>query len=130
MAHMDENVMAAVAAALSENPVASVDELFEMARKVSPAIGELSKRQFHARYPLQIKRKLNPRKRRKRRQVKAAGAKGARSGGDAARRDAVRSALMKFASDVAGAEERKDLVNVVANVDQYVDEVLKATGRK
>ena len=130
MAHMDEKVMAAVAVALSGNPTASVDELFEMARKVNPAIGELSKRQFHARYPLQIKRKLNPRKRRKRRQVKAAGGSGSGSGGSVARRDAVRSAFLKFASDVAGADERKDLVRVVANVDQYVDEVLQAIGRK
>ncbi len=130
MAHMDENVMAAVAVALSENPAASVDELFEMARQVNPTIGELSKRQFHARYPLQIKRKLNPRKRRKRRQVKVAGGSGSGSGGSVARRDAVRSAFLKFASDVAGADERKDLVRVVANVDQYVDEVLQAVGRK
>ncbi len=130
MAHMDEKVMAAVAAALGKNPSASVDELFEMARGVNPTIGELSKRQFHARYPLQIKRKLNPRKRRKRRSPKAASGTGRRSGGSIARRDAVRSALLRFASDVAGAEERKDLVRVVANVDRYVDQVLEATGRK
>ena len=130
MAHMDDKVMAAVAAALSENPSASVDELFEIARGVNPAMGELSKRQFHARYPLQIKRKLNPGRRRKRRQAKSGGGPGVRSGGAAARRDAVRSAFLRFASDLAGAEERKDLVRVVAGVDQYVDEVLEATGRK
>jgi len=47
MAHVDKKVMSAVEAALRENPSASVDELFEMARGIDPGTGELSKRQFH-----------------------------------------------------------------------------------
>ena len=130
MAHVDEKVMSAVEAALKETPAASVDELFEIARGINPGMVELSKRQFHARYPLQVKRKMNPGKRRKRRRVQATakgGGAGRRADGS---REAVRSTLLKFATELAGAEERKDVVRVVANVDRYVDEVLKATGRK
>jgi hypothetical protein len=43
-------------------------------------------------------------------------------------REAVRASFLKFASDLAAADARKDLVRVVAGVDRYVDEVLKATG--
>ena len=130
MAHVDERVMTAVEAALKETPSASVDELFEIACGINPDIAELSKRQFHARYPLQVKRRMNPGKRRKRRHVQA------RAKGDAmARRadesrEAVRSTFLKFATALAGAEARKDVVQVVADVDSYVDEVMKATGKK
>ena len=130
MAHVDDKVMSAVEAALRDDPAASVDELFEIARGINPEMGELSKRQFHARYPLQVKRKMNPGKRRKRRRVKTATQGGAKKRGAGASREAVRSAFLKFATELAGAEERKDVVRVVANVDSYVDEVLEATGKK
>ena len=38
----------------------------------------------------------------------------------------MRAALFKFATDLSAAEERKDLVRVLAQVDDYVDDVLKA----
>jgi hypothetical protein len=38
--------------------------------------------------------------------------------------------LLRFASDLAGADDRKDVVRVVASVDRYADEVLKITGAK
>ena len=43
-------------------------------------------------------------------------------------RDSVRGIFLKFASDLAAAEARKDVVKVVAGVDRYVDDVLKAAG--
>ena len=130
MAHVDEQVMSAVEAALKENPSANVDELFEIARGINATMGELSKRQFHARYPLQIKRKMNPGKRRGRRRAKTAAQGGAKRRGASGSREAVRSTFLKFATELAGAEERKDVVRVVANVDRYVDEVMEATGKK
>jgi hypothetical protein len=36
---------------------------------------------------------------------------------------------MQLAIDIAGAEERKDLVRVLANMDRYVDQVLKGASR-
>ncbi len=52
----DAEVMSWVDAELKSNPQVSVDELLAGALKLNPAIAELSKRQFHARYPLQVKR--------------------------------------------------------------------------
>ena len=43
-------------------------------------------------------------------------------------REAVRAQFLKFASDITAAETRRDLVRVLANVDKYVDAVVKATG--
>ncbi len=37
----------------------------------------------------------------------------------------VRQVFLQFATDIAAAEERKDLVKVLAGVDQYVDQVLE-----
>ncbi len=127
MAQSDEGVLAAVEAALKKNASATVDELMEVAKKVSPAVAKLSKRQFHARYPLQIKRRMSPTKATRRRAPQAAARKRGGKGVDG--REAVRAAFLRFASDLAGAEDRKEVVHVVANVDKYVDEVLKASGR-
>ena len=128
MADIDSKVLAAVESALKDNPSATVDELFELAQKVNESIADLSKRQFHARYPLQVKRKLSPPKARKARRSRSAAKKGS-GGADAnGAREAVRASFLKFAADLAGAEARKDVVRVVAGVDRYVDEVLKATG--
>jgi len=128
VSNSEDNVMAAVANALRENPAASVAELFELAKGVSPAVAELSTRQFHARYPLQIKRKLAPpRKRgpgRKKTGLRREPAKPA----DTGVREAVRTSILKFAQDLAAAEARKDVVKVVAGVDRYVDEILRVTG--
>ncbi len=42
-------------------------------------------------------------------------------------RDLVRQLFLQFATDITAAEERKDLVRVLAGVDQYVDQVFTAT---
>jgi len=118
----------AVEVALKDNPKATVDELFEIAQGVNKAVAELSKRQFHARYPLQVKRKLSPRRPRRPRKPKAGARRARKAPANGPVRDAVRAIFLKFASDLAAADARKDLVRVVAGVDRYVDEVLKATG--
>jgi hypothetical protein len=129
VANADEKVLATVEAALKKNPDASVDELFDLAKGVNSAIGKLSKRQFHARYPLQIKRRMRPPSRRGKPRAKVAGRRtGPRASANGSTRDSVRSAFLRFATDLAAAEARKDVVKVVAGVDRYVDEVLKATG--
>lgn len=128
MSNTDDKVFAAVEAALKKNPAASVDELFDLAKGMSAAVGKLTKRQFHARYPLQVKRRMSPSRAGKKPRAKAAKRGGRRaqpSNGSA--REAVRATFLKFASDLAGAEARKDVVKVVASVDRYVDDVLKLT---
>jgi hypothetical protein len=42
-------------------------------------------------------------------------------------REKVRSVLLGFASDLAAAEQRTDLVKLLAGVDRYVDKVIKAS---
>lgn len=127
MSDIDQKVLSAVEAELKKNPEATVDELFAIARGVNSAVASLTKRQFHARYPLQVKRKMSPPRPRRPRQAKP-GAKRARRPVDGSVREAVRASFLRFASDLAAADARKDLVRVVAGVDRYVDEVLKATG--
>ena len=115
---------------LKKNPKIQLEDLFERTKKFKSSIGRLSKRQFNSRYPLQVKRRRAlaakarvggkraatpspPRRPRKPR---------ARSGEP---RDRVRQVFLQFATDIAAAEERKDLVRVLAGVDVYVDQVMK-----
>ncbi|MEQ9569134.1 MAG: hypothetical protein RLN75_03000 [Longimicrobiales bacterium] len=57
MANVDEKVMAQVERELEKNPDLGSSDLFEKMKAKYPSIGELSVRQFHARYPLQVKRR-------------------------------------------------------------------------
>lgn len=108
-----DRVMEMVEEVLRENPDVSNDELQERASEIAPRIGELSPRSFNARYPLQVKRKLS------------------REGEE---RDAsheqdlrakIRSTLLDFAKDVVGAEDRGAAIDVLRDVDQYIDRVME-----
>lgn len=127
----EDKVMRLVEELLQKNPDMALDQLYEQARKVSSKIGELNLRQFNARYPLQIKL----------RQARAAAASAAagssrRPRSDSPRRrrartgnrDRVREILLGFAVSLAGAEEKGELVRVLAGVDEVVDRVIKAAG--
>lgn len=110
---------------LKKNPAVSNQELFAKAKEIDPAVGELSLRQFHAKYPLQVKRKLAPksgtRRRSRRRRAKELN------------REAIRESLLKFARDVSAAEGKAETIEVLANVDKYVSELADALdggGRK
>lgn len=152
MAKTDEKVQAVVEEELKKNPGATLDELFERAKEASPSVTKLTRRQFNARYPLQIKRRLGikggggggPRAPRARRAAKKEPARkrparprGARKTATApapaaeaaptADREAIRAAFLRFATDVVGAADApKQLVKVLAGVDGYVDQVAKA----
>jgi hypothetical protein len=41
----------------------------------------------------------------------------------------VRQVFLDFATDLAAAEDRKDLVKVLAAVDAYVDQVVKSLAK-
>jgi hypothetical protein len=127
---VDEKVMKFVEDTLKKNPKIQLEELFQRTKKFKPSIGRLSKRQFNARYPLQVKRRralaargkgsgrkkpATPRRRTQRRIPTL----------PAEPRDRVRQVFLQFATDIAAAEERKDLVRVLADVDSYVDLVMK-----
>jgi hypothetical protein len=137
MAKADEKVMAWVEAELAKNPDAPSGVLFEAAKEKFPSIASLSIRQFHARYPLQVKRKASASKPRKR--TRDAGRRGATTGRAGTRdrrsktpppdaREAVRAVLMRFATELASADAKADVVKVLARTDRYVDDVLSAAG--
>jgi flagellar motor protein MotB len=163
----------------------SSSDLFEKAKAVFPAVDKLTIRQFHARYPLQIKRRIAmegtgagkkssggkksataraggrkaaakkaPAKAAKKAPAKAAkkatskaakkatkkaatkraatkkaATKRTRSAAVSAPtegRDQVRQVLLQFAGDLSAADERKDVVKVLAGIDGYVNDVMRA----
>ncbi len=55
---MNEHVMEFIISELTKDPRVSNATLFEGAKLIDKTIGELNPRQFHAKYPLQIKRRL------------------------------------------------------------------------
>lgn len=112
----NERVMEMVEEALREDPDVSNDELQERASEIDPRIGELSPRSFNARYPLQVKRRLAGEQQEEEKPTGDAGADELRS--------AVRETLLDFAKDVAGAEDRVAVIDVLTNVDEYVDRVM------
>lgn len=128
---------------LVEHPDIDNAALFEKAQRVDPpAMEGVDRRQFNARYPLQIKRReMGPRpprasgppRARRRARSRDGAAPGPVAAGAPAppisilrtmARDGVRDVLLRFAQDLANAESRGELVGVVAAVDQYVDQIL------
>lgn len=116
MAKRNERVMEMVESALRENPSISNDELQERAADIDSSVGELSARSFNARYPLQVKRRLSAEEQRET----------AEATGKEDRRAVVRNALLEFAKEVAGAEDRGRVIDVLRDVDEYVERVLAA----
>lgn len=125
----DDKVMRVVEELLQKTPDMPVDQLYEHAKKASSKIGELNLRQFNARYPLQIKLRQA--------RAKDGAAKGGRPRSTTPRkrrsktenRDQVREILLGFAVSLVGAEERRDVVQVLAGVDQVVDRIVQVAGR-
>src|SRR5688572_14494002 len=113
MAVLNERVMNMVRDEIQKRPDITSQELFEKAKKLDRGIRSLSARQFNATYPLQVRRTLAPRRPRARRL-------GARN---AAGKDRVRGVLLEFARAVAGAQDRGALVEVIGNLDDWVDRV-------
>ena len=120
MATVNEKVLAMVQDEIARNPNIATSDLYDKAKKLDKEIGKLSARQFNARYPLQVKRRLSPPSRRRGR---GRSRRQAAAGGD---RAAVRAVLQQLAQDVAGAESGAELIQVIGNLDNYVDQVIKA----
>lgn len=124
MAESNPKVMEMVEAEIKKNPDISNPELFEKAKAIDKNVTQLSARQFNAMYPLQVKRAMKPTRPRKRSSRKSASRSASRNGS----RDRVREVLLALAKDVANAQGKGDVVDVVAGIDRYVDRVLKAAG--
>ena len=141
----DPEVMSWVEGQLKDNPEVSVDELRAGAVKLNAGIAELTKRQFHARYPLQVKRAarraadaaagIKPRRRRRAPAAPApepepapapaapAAAPAAEAAPAGLDREAVRRMLFDFAADVTAAEGTSGVVRVLAALDDYIDRI-------
>jgi hypothetical protein len=121
MATANKKVMSMVEEELRQDPSIATSELFEKALEIDKSIGDLSPRQFNALYPLQVKRRLAPRR------PRGTGTRGRRRTAD---RAAVRNALLHFAMDIAAAEDTADVIEVIGNVDEYVEKVIAAAGAR
>lgn len=133
MAEANPKVMTMIEAELKKNPDITNPELFDKAKGIDKNVGKLSPRQFNARYPLQVKRTMAPKKARRGRPAASARARGgastsSRAPADGKRREKVRAVLADLARDVASAQDKGKLVDVVMGLDRYVDRVVKASG--
>lgn len=133
MAKTDPKVMQIVEQELAKNPEVSVEDLFAKAKGIAPGVARMTRRQFHARYPLQVKRRAGAGKRKKSGKggKKAAATKSGRGPGrpravSDGGRDAVRQVFLRFAQDVSSADTPSTLIKLILNVDKYVDEAMKA----
>lgn len=134
MAEIKDDVMKMVRKELDKNPDAENKDLYAKATEIDDSIDELTLRQFHARYPLQVKRqkaqksrggkKKTKKKSSTSRKSKARGRK--RSSGSGVDRDRIRGTLLRFAKEVSAASGTAEMVDLITNVDDYVDEVAKA----
>ena len=133
MADVNPKVMEMVQSELKNDPDISNANLLEKAKQIDSGIGDLSARQFNARYPLQVKRAMKPTRRRKsasksRKRKGSGGAGRGRASTSDKSRDNVRMILLELARDVANAQGKGDVVDVVMGIDGYVDRVVKARG--
>ncbi len=122
MAQANPKVMEMIEAEIKKNPEIGNPELLDKAKAIDKSVTKLSARQFNAMYPLQVKRAMKPARPRKR-----ARKTGRRASSDGPRAR-VRDVLLSLARDVANAQGKGELVDVVAGIDRYVDRVLKAAG--
>ena len=127
MAKTIDSVMSMVEAELKKNSDVSNETLFQKAQKIDGSIKDLTLRQFHARYPLQVKRRRAASSgRRKSRKKARPGTRAKTAATPDAGRQAVRDVLLHFARDVSAADGKAAMIDLVTGLDKYVDQVLRA----
>lgn len=128
----NEKVMEMVRNELDRNPDAENKELYRKAEEIDASIGDLSLRQFHARYPLQVKRKRAAKSRSKKPGAGRGGGgrktarKAAKAADASVDRETIRSTLLRFARDVSAAEGKAEMIDLLSKVDDYVEDVVGA----
>ncbi len=118
-----EEIMALVEDELARNPDTSTQNLYERAKAQHPAVASITLRQFNARFPLQIKRRKTLAQPRRRSRATAVRRKIQATYGH----EGVRGVFLRFAEDLTSAQEKKDLVRVLATVDRYVEDSIEAS---
>lgn len=131
----NEKVMEMVRKELDADPDAENKDLYRKAEKLDASIGDLSLRQFHARYPLQVKRKRAAKKRSSKSSARKTGGKRTskkkkkrtrKAAKGAVDRQSIRSTLLQFARDVSAADGKAEMIDLLGNVDDYVEDVVGA----
>lgn len=124
---------------LKANPNVKNADLFARACEIDGSVAKLSPRQFHAKYPLQVKRRLAraaagtgkpavaerkaPAKRKARAKAAPAAATPSVGGGNP---DAVRALLLNLARELAAAGTQAETIEVMARLDGYVNDIMQA----
>jgi len=126
-------VMEYVERTLEANPGIANADLFAGAREIDPSVGQLTGRQFHARYPLQVKARLARAAAPEAKtppepevptaeETAAADAPPVKAGDPVA----VRRLLLDLAKELASAESKAEVIEVMARLDEYVAEIMEA----
>jgi len=136
-------VMEYVERTLEANPGIANAELFAGAREIDPSVAALSARQFHAKYPLQVKARLaraaapEPKTPPEPEEAMAEEPTAAdvSSAGESDPETpptgegdplAVRRLLLDLAKELARAESKAEVIEVIARLDDYVAEIMEA----
>lgn len=122
----NEDVMKMVRKTLEDDPDTPNQELYEKAKSIDSSVGDLTLRQFHARYPLQVKREMAGKKGGRKKKRKSAGK--ASAGGASIDRESVRETLLQFAKDISAAQGKADMIDLLTSIDDYVDEIVDGAG--
>jgi hypothetical protein len=126
-------VMEYVERTLDENPGVTNADLFAGAREIDPSVGQLTARQFHAKYPLQVKARLARAAAPETKtppepevptaeETTAADATPVKEGDGVT----VRRLLFDLAKELASAESKAEVIDVMARLDDYVAEIMEA----
>lgn len=124
MAKRNDEVMQMVRKRIKKDPSVSNEVLKEEAEKIDPDIADLSSRQFHARYPLQVKRQLS------RQKQDGQGSKSQKKNSQSKSqqtelsREQVREVLLDFARNLSNAGSKAEMIDLLAGLDSYVDRIL------
>lgn len=141
-------VMEYVERTLEANPAATNADLFAGAREIDPSVGQLTGRQFHAKYPLQVKARLaraaapeprTPPEPKTPPEPEVATAEEptapdvSAAAGDpkapptgAGNPVAVRRLLLDLSKELASAESKAEVIEVLARLDDHVAEIMEA----
>ncbi|MGH7483732.1 MAG: hypothetical protein ACRELV_16410 [Longimicrobiales bacterium] len=126
MADVNAKVMSMVEDEIRKNASVSTESLYEKAKKLDKGIDQLSARQFNARYPLQVKRKLAPKRRRRARTAQKSTRRRGRAAASAnGSRAEIRQILLQFAKELSASEDASHIVTVIGEIDKYVDRIEK-----
>ncbi len=126
-------VMEYVERTLEANPGIANADLFAGAREIDPSVGQLTGRQFHARYPLQVKARLARAAAPETKtppepevptaeETTAADATPVKEGDGVT----VRRLLFDLTKELASAESKSEVIDVMARLDDYVAEIMEA----